>query len=256
MQKRIWLIALVAAALLSAPAAQAEDGFYVIAGGGGGVGTKITSLPYTIITPGYYYFGGNLTTSGTGNAITVSVDNVTLDLMGCSLTRTGTGGNPHGIYMSGRTNVEIRNGTITGFTAGIYEASSNGANHRLINIRADYNTADDESIGISLSGKNHLVRGCTASNNGGCGIRVASGTITGCVVCDNGNNSIYGISLNGPGSLLDNIATNTSNAGTGFSIGAIGSTTKILVDGNSAGGNGTNYTASGPGTVWGVNAGR
>jgi hypothetical protein len=248
-QKRIWLLTLVAVVLLSGSAAWAEDNFYVIGGGGGAVGTKITSLPYPITTPGFYYLGGNLSLSGTGNAITVYVDNVTINLMGCSLTFTGAGSEGSGIAIMGHKNVEIRNGTISGFSVGIYEVGIAGANHRVSNIRADYNTTG-EAVGIQLFGKNHLVRGCTASNNGNNGIVVDSGTITGCVACNNAKNGIF---LRGSGSLLDNIATNTSSTGTiGF---AIASVANIVMDGNSAAGNGTNYSAGGAGTVWGVNAG-
>jgi hypothetical protein len=252
MKTGICLWALILAVLWGGGAAWADDGFYVIAGGGGRVGTKITSLPYTITTPTLYYLGGNLTFSGSGNAITVNADNVTLDLMGCSLTYTGSGGHPNGIYMSGRNNVEIRNGTISGFCYGIHEASDdNGANHRVINIRADNNTTPYGGIGISLQGNNHLVRDCTASNNSSAGISVGSGTITGCVAYNNG---VYNIILSGAGSLLDNIAINsTSNDTAGFSLSE---TSNTLVDGNSAQGNGTfNYFGGGPGTVWGVNAG-
>ncbi|MBU4231375.1 MAG: right-handed parallel beta-helix repeat-containing protein [Desulfobacterales bacterium] len=247
MQKRIWLVALVAVVLLSGGAAWADDGFYVIGGGGGGVGTKITSLPYTITTPGFYYLGRNLEHSGDGDAILIYADNVTLDLMGCSLTYTGASSFADGISMITRKNVEIRNGTISGFYISVHEVTYGLANQRVINIRANYNT----HVGIALSGNNSLVRDCTASNNSGGGIYVYSGTITGCVAADNGGS---GVAMTGPGSLLDNIATNTTTTGTtGFSIG---SATKILVDGNSAAGNGTNYTAGGAGTVWGVNAGR
>ena len=249
-QKRIWLVALVAVVVLSGSAAWAEDNFYVIGGGGGGVGTKITSVPYPITAPGFYYLGRNLEHSGTGNAITVYVDNVTIDLMGCSLTFTGAAGVPTGIAIMGRKNVEIRNGTISGFSVGIYEVGISGANHRVSNIRAEYSTTG-EAVGIQLFGKNHLVRGCTASNNGNNGILVDSGTITGCVA---GNNAQNGIVLRGSGSLLDNIATNTSSTGTiGFNIASVAN---IVMDGNSAAGNGTNYSAGGAGTVWGVNAGR
>lgn len=248
-QKKFWIVALVAVMLLSGSAAWAADGFYVIGGGGGAVGTRITSLPYHINTPGFYYLGGNLSLSGTGHGIAVYVDNVTIDLMGCSLTFTGAGGTGAGIAIMGHKNVEIRNGTISGFSVGIYEVGTAGANHRVSNIRADYNTTG-EAIGIQLFGKNHLVRGCTASNNGNNGIVVDSGTITGCVACNNANS---GISLRGSGSLLDNIATNTSSTGTiGFATAAVAD---IVIDGNSAAGNGTNYLAGGAGTVWGVNAG-
>ena len=46
-----------------------------------GVGTQITSLPYTISKSGFYYFGADLSTIGQGIAVT-TVDNVTIDLMG------------------------------------------------------------------------------------------------------------------------------------------------------------------------------
>ena len=251
MQKRFWLAALVAVVLLSGSAVRAEDNFYVIAGGGGGVGTKITSVPYTIFTPGFYYLDRNLVYSGNGNAITIEADNVTLDLMGYSLNYTGPANEPNGIYMLGRKNVEIRNGSISGFWTGIYEASAvDGANHRVINIRADYNAVFG-GIGILLTGKNHLVRDCSASNNSYYGIQIEGGTITGCVASDNGE---YGISLGGSGSLLDNVVTNTKSIDTtGFEIVY---TATVLVDGNSAGGNATNYSIGGTNTVWGVNAGR
>ncbi len=64
----------------------ADGELYVVAGVVPPVGTKITSVPYTISTPGFYFLAGNLTYSGSSNAITISVDDVTLDLMGCILT--------------------------------------------------------------------------------------------------------------------------------------------------------------------------
>ena len=85
-----WLVALLAAVLLSGSAAWAQGDFYVIAGGGPPVGTKISSVPYTITQPGFYFLTGNLTYNGAGNAITVSANNVTLDLMGFSLSHTGS----------------------------------------------------------------------------------------------------------------------------------------------------------------------
>ena len=53
MKRQLWTLLLVAAVLGLAQPVWADD-FYVIAGGGG-VGTKITSLPYTITKPGFYY---------------------------------------------------------------------------------------------------------------------------------------------------------------------------------------------------------
>jgi hypothetical protein len=64
--------------------------------------------------------------------------------------------------MSGRTNVEIRNGTIRNFGgAGIAEGDySNGREHRVIGMRvlSNYN-------GIYLLGTGHVVEDCIVANN-------------------------------------------------------------------------------------------
>jgi hypothetical protein len=49
-------------------------------------GTAITSTPYTITASGDYYIDQNFTKSTGGALITVSANNVTLDLHGNSLT--------------------------------------------------------------------------------------------------------------------------------------------------------------------------
>lgn len=240
MQKRLWHLALVVAILMGSSVAWADDDFYVIAGGRG-VGTRITSLPYTISNSGFYYLGGDLTTSGEG--ITVDANHVTIDLMGFSLIRSGTpGGN--GIYMAHRTNVEIRNGTVRGFDSGVYgESGTDNTDLRVINVRAIGN----QTFGIGLFGSNHLVRGCHSSNNQ-MGIFIYSGTIANSTACDN---SFLGIEIDGPGSLLGNVANNNTNHNFWVS-----NSSNVLVDRNSASGLATNYSAGCANTAWGVNAGR
>jgi len=157
--------------------------FYVIPAGGRGVGTKLSSLPTTISTPGFYSLTGDLNSEGSG--ITVNADNVTIDMMGFSLIGPGSGGGS-GIYMNLRSNVEIRNGTVKDFYSGINEVNV-GQNHRIINVRV----VGNRSIGISLAGDGHLVKDCTVSGNDNDGISVASGcTVTGNTVCYNGDDGI------------------------------------------------------------------
>ncbi len=198
MNKKIWLLALVGAVLWG-QAAWAQD-FYVIAGGGA-VGTKISSVPYTISNPGFYYLSGNLT-AASGNGITVNADNVTIDLMGFSLS--GNSGDSYGIYMSGRKNVEIRNGTLTGWTTGIAEISASSSGHRIINIRTD-----GCQQGIYLSGDG-VVKGCTATgpaNNLGLqGILInGTGMVSGCTATNFPSSSAIAL---GSGVCHDNVAIN------------------------------------------------
>ena len=160
--KRLLLLALVGAVLLNAAPALSDGDFYVVAVGKRteGVGTKITSLPHTISNPGFYYLGGNLTTSETG--ITVNASDVTLDLMGFCITGPGVGVNAaSGItIMEDCSNVEIRNGSLKGFSQyGIY-APSSSTGIRLIGIRVK----ETASCGIKLSGAGNLVMGCSVMN--------------------------------------------------------------------------------------------
>jgi len=217
-----------------------------VVAGGGAVGTKITSVPYTISTSGLYYLGGNLTHSGDGNAITVSADHVTLDLMGFSLTHEGDMGTSYGVYMSARTNVEVRNGTVCGFLIGIVEVSNiNGNKHRAIDIRAT-----NTNTGIWFYGKNHLIKNCNGSNNTNYGLYVMNGMIVDCVAADNN----YGLAMDGPGSVIGNTVRN--NQVRNFYVGS-GGANSILVDRNSAFGLTPNYyiPTGTTGVTMGTNAG-
>ena len=142
-------------------------------------------LPLTINQSGSYYLTEDATAIGT--AITVDVDNVTIDLMGYSLIGPG-GGSTRGILITEQKNVEIRNGTIRQFGYGIYENNALGAQHRVVDVRAVSNVI----TGINLIGFGHLVKDCTASENDAHGISVWAGcTVTGNTARDNGGIGIF-----------------------------------------------------------------
>jgi hypothetical protein len=250
MKRKICLVALVLAMSSCVGAAWAEGDFYVVAGGGA-VGTKITSLPYTIVKPGFYFLGGDLTSSEQG--ITIKANNVTLDLMGFSLVGSNTwyGIGLQGPDNLGPDNVEIRNGTIRNYGVGVANIpiAANPKNQRLVNLRINHCVES----GANFSGKNHLVKNCTFSDNGTYGLKISSGTISGCVACDNG----LGIVLGGPGSVIDNTAYR--NTTWNFFLGTDSVKTPILVNGNSADGLAVNYMiatgSEGVLMVTGANAG-
>jgi hypothetical protein len=261
--KRFLLLALVFSVMVTTAPVLADGEFYVIAGGGG-VGTKITSLPYTINDPGFYYVTGNLT-AASGGGISINTNNVTLDLMGFTLSGTSNAGNNSGIYLNSKKNVEIRNGSLIGWDYGI-KADNSCANNRVINVRAENN----HSTGILLNGYSHMVKGCTSSDNSFNGIEVYLGgaTISGNVVNNNGNAGIYvyGIAtitgntvsnatwmviwLNGAGSIIGNtISCDSGQTGIGLAAGP------IMLDQNAVTGAGTHFSPGSASYVKGTNAG-
>ncbi|MFZ5453194.1 MAG: right-handed parallel beta-helix repeat-containing protein [Thermodesulfobacteriota bacterium] len=194
MPRKLVLVILLGLVLLSSATALADGDFYP----GGPLGTRITSLPYTISAPGSYYLGGNLSYTG-GDGITIASDHVTLDLMG--FTITGPGSTNCGIYMNGRKNVEIRNGTVSSWGHGILEEGYLTAlGHRVINVRAVGNFT-----GVLLYGKCHLIKNCraTAGSPSKFGLHLQyRGTISGCATY---NFSDHGIGIDGYGTISGNI---------------------------------------------------
>lgn len=162
MKRNICWLALVAA-LLWGQAAYAHD-MYVIAVGS--VGTRITSVPYTISSPGFYYLGSNLTHTGTTNGITINANSVTLDLMGFSLAGPGPTSGTGGIYIQpGMSEVEVRNGSVKSFYAGIWsDVGAGNGNCRFANLRLS-----GCSYGIADNNIGTIITGCQANNNTVCG---------------------------------------------------------------------------------------
>ena len=233
MQKKIWLLSIVAAValLLSGASVCGGEDVYVIAGGGPPVGTKITSLPYTITAPGFYYVTRDLTYSGSSHGITVQSDNVTIDLMGFRLSGPGSGSSSKGIVcnfilfppFTAYYNVEVRNGCLIGWAYGFHGYLRS----RALNLRVQ-----NCMHGLSVSG---LVKGCsvdgcsdginnigittgnTVSNCSGTGIGGEQGTISGNAV------SYCSVGISGSGMISGNSISNCSTYGISVATGNIGS---------------------------------
>lgn len=173
----------------------------------------ISELPYTISLPGMYRLSGDLylATQNT-DGITISADNVTLDLNGHALIGPGktAGTSGHAINVSGsRYNLAIRNGTIRDWRGSAIWGPS-AVNSRCESLRC-YNNGGQ---GIYLS-EYATISGNSCYNNGACGIITGNYSNISWNVCNlNGMAGIKG--CNGC-----NIFNNTCNYNTEEGIDAV-----------------------------------
>lgn len=156
---------------------------------------------------GSYILVRNLAATVDQTCLTVDADDVTIDLQGFAITGPGSGsGIAIAIAGPGRSNVEVRNGTLRGFRAGI-EVTGVGVGSsslRAIQLRALSNVVGGIDFRKSFGA---LVKDCTAEGNGFAGIVVESGsTVTGNTVAKNGT----GIAALGSG-VSPGFATVTGN---------------------------------------------
>jgi hypothetical protein len=173
--------------------------------------TAITSLPTTISTQGIYCLTGNLATNlASGNAIEITVNNVTIDMNGFKLGNlaAGAGTSALGIFADQRKNITIRNGTIRGFLFGIWlddiSPFTASSGHLIEDIRADGNTR----IGFFVVGTGNVISNNQVVSTGGStvspsawgifvagpGARLINNDIT-AVVAQGGNSDSFGIVL-------------------------------------------------------------
>ena len=163
----------------------------------------ITSLPFTISTPGSYFLRSDLTGVAGSAGITIDADHVSLDLNGFALV--GVPGSLDGVESQvGHQNLSIRNGTIRnwgGKGISIVFFHSEFENLRVVGNGDIGITANDSSLvrncvanqnlGGIFVGSRTLVTGCEASFNTDTGIRVErASTVIGCVAGSNGNRGI------------------------------------------------------------------
>jgi PGF-pre-PGF domain-containing protein len=141
----------------------------------------------------------------TGDGITIDANNITLDGAGYSITGDGSGS---GVSLNGRSNVTVKNLTVSGFDIGIYLMSSSGST--LEDNTASNNNGDGISLNSSSSG--NAITGNTASNNKGGGIYLessGSNTITGNTASGNYLEGI-GLYLSSSNTIYGNIVSGNS----------------------------------------------
>lgn len=152
--------------------------------------TPISSLPYTITTPGAYYLAGDLTGVSGSNGISVHADDVLVDLNGHVLA--GVPGAIAGVDSASQKNVTVRGGTVTGWgTAGLLlgqNSVAQGVSSRanLNGITLDFGmvvdciSTDDSSTGVSVS--RGRVMNTSVQSSGGAGISIGNGVVKDCTV--------------------------------------------------------------------------
>jgi hypothetical protein len=163
--------------------------------------TPISALPFTISAAGSYYLTGNLNVA-TGTAITITADDVTLDLNGFTIASTASPATGLGVSINGvRKNVTVKNGHIRGTTTfaagtftsggflhGIVSASVASANLRVTDVKVSGMGGDGidflqatpplsvvERCNVTVCGLMGIRAGqvldCTVENAGDIGIR-------------------------------------------------------------------------------------
>jgi hypothetical protein len=158
--------------------------------------TAITNTgAVTIAASGSYYLATNIIVAS-GDAVTITADNVTLDLNGFTISSTAPGGSGSGVLLSGgRRNIAIRNGQIegdpasaNGFQNGIMWSTSEPRNVRVTDLAVSGCSLHGIQLGDDFS---TVVEGCTVHTVGAEGIR--AGIINRCTALQCGASAIVGV---------------------------------------------------------------
>lgn len=245
--RRMWVLAIGVLGLAIAGTVSATDGVIEInqarALAGNVTPGDTPDFPVTISTGGSYRLTGNLTVASSGtNAISVTSDNVTIDLnghtiggpnscSGCpatSCTATGAGNGIDGNVL----NLVVRNGTIRGMGgAGI---RGRGTFERLLldqngdrGVFATSGVTVKDSVvssngGIGITSGGGILSGNMVSCNGSRGIEIFAGSVIGNHTVQNGGD---GIRVTAEAAVLSNNSNNNSGCGVNASRSQVSSNT-------------------------------
>jgi hypothetical protein len=212
--------------------------------------TAITNLPAYIGQSGSYYLTRSFEQVFVTDAVTITTNNVTLDLNGFTIRQVGTNAAQAGLYMANRVNVplknvSVRNGTIAGFNAPAINAMGirNCIFENLVITECSAGGISVQSYGTAGAVGN-VVRHCRLCDNTGSGVVFLGGAANSQNLiedCDSLNNTT-GFSLAASGNLIIRCRAsgNTGNnytMGTGNRCGVISlpATNSVPFNGSSGG---------------------
>src|ERR1700722_17085384 len=107
---------------------------------------------------GSYLVSNNITAPANTTCLTITANQVTIDLNGFTITSSGTG---NGIYAPARANLTVRNGSVNGFARAIY---ATGAGVVIDGVRTAAGAQNGFSVGDNATVRNSYV---TGHGNGG-----------------------------------------------------------------------------------------
>ena len=193
---------------------------------------NITSMPAVITTQGVYCLKQHMPINlASGAAITVSVNNVTIDCNEFKIGNLAAGpaNNAVGISANGRLNLTIRNCGIRGFRSGVQLVDGD---YRVLDNRFDLNT----QTGVFVSGDGSAVRRNDVVDTGSSAIAgltefngisvsgdidIIDNNVSGVVSSAGSNGGVYGIRTAGmdSGTVRSNRVRNLAPDGIGFQRG-------------------------------------
>ncbi len=166
----------------------------------------ITSLPTVISTPGTWCLNQDLATpAASGQAISITTDNVTIDCNGFKLggLAAGVGTATVGIYAFNRSYTTVRHCNVRGFHHGVYLLGSGGVGNAVEDNRFDNNTY----VGLWVDGDGSVVQRNRIFDTGGS--------------TQGGSNYAYGLVTDDSVDILDNTISGVSatSGGNGYAFG-------------------------------------
>lgn len=190
-----------------------------------------SDIPLSITASGSYYLAEEVRgIVGPLSCITVNADDVTIDLGGFVMSGWDSVSS-YGVFINGRSNVEIRNGTLRDFDTGIID--SDGKNHRVLGVRV-----------LSCVCHGVYFKNCECCRIADCTI-VEGGTVTGSA------GTVYAICV-GSGGIVTGNSVYHCGIATSCRVYGIEAGSGSTVTGNTVYGNGTASTND---TVTGIWAG-